>query len=113
MCAYKVFSEMIVKNVIAWTSIINGYISSCDVVKEHLPILIVMDDWKQKWPLSNVSEREEILEEIRGMFQQLLSCKCLATSHLENVMKYIIEESQLSFYGLDQIPVSIHFLRAS
>ncbi|KAL6325222.1 hypothetical protein AAG906_023067 [Vitis piasezkii] len=43
-----------------------------------------------KWPLSDDSEREKILEEIHVMFKTLLRRKYLAASHLSLIMEYTI-----------------------
>ncbi|XP_057983147.1 uncharacterized protein LOC131168020 [Malania oleifera] len=71
----------------------------------------------QKWPLSDDSERTKILERIHRMFQLLLRHRYLATSHLNKVIQYAMDElqclipaSQLLIHGLDQRPLCICFL---
>ncbi|KAA8530308.1 hypothetical protein F0562_005017 [Nyssa sinensis] len=73
-----------------------------------------------KWPLSNDSERREILEEIRGIFQRLLRHEYLAQSHVRKViectmkeLRTIVPPSLLLNSDLDKTPLCICFLGAS
>ncbi|RVW23941.1 hypothetical protein CK203_082579 [Vitis vinifera] len=50
-----------------------------------------------KWPLSDDSEREKILEEIHVMFKTLLRRKYLAASHLSLIMEFTVIEMQANF----------------
>lgn len=70
-----------------------------------------------KWPLSDDSEREKILEEIHVMFKTLLRRKYLAASHLSLIMEFTVIEMQANFsasqlltHGLDKTPLCICFL---
>lgn len=71
------------------------------------------------WPLSNDPERAKLLEKIHAVFDILIRHKCLATSHLNKVIQFTMDEiqgltagSELLNHGLDQSPTCICFLGA-
>ncbi|KAJ8640949.1 hypothetical protein MRB53_017643 [Persea americana] len=75
---------------------------------------------ERRWPLSDDSERAELLGRIHSIFQLLLRQKCLTTSHVNEVIQYAMHELEdlasglrLVDYGLDRTPVCICFLGAS
>ncbi|MCL7026748.1 hypothetical protein MKW94_026137 [Papaver nudicaule] len=74
----------------------------------------------ESWPLSDDSERTNLLERIHGMFKLLLKHKYLAASQLQKVIQYTMDEiqvlapdSRLLDHGLDRTPLCICFLGAS
>ncbi|OVA12024.1 Ubiquitin carboxyl-terminal hydrolases family 2 [Macleaya cordata] len=75
---------------------------------------------EQILPLSDDSERANLLERIHGMFKLLLRHKYLAANQLHKVIQYTMDElqgltpdSRLLNHGLDQTPLCICFLGAS
>lgn len=71
------------------------------------------------WPLSDDTERAKFLEKIHRIFQALIKQKCLASSHLNKVLHFAVEElrgqafgSQLLKYNIDQTPLCICLLDA-
>ncbi|KZV56515.1 hypothetical protein F511_22346 [Dorcoceras hygrometricum] len=73
----------------------------------------------EKWPLSDDPERAKLLERIHTVFKALIKNKCLASSHLNKVMHFAVEElqslasgSQLLNSNVDQTPDCICFLGA-
>ncbi|KAI3987780.1 hypothetical protein MKX01_028514 [Papaver californicum] len=74
----------------------------------------------ERLPLSDDSERANLLERIHGMFKLLLRHKYLAASQLHKVIQYTMDElqglapdSRLLNHGLDRTPLCICFLGAS
>ncbi|KAI3858954.1 hypothetical protein MKW98_028687 [Papaver atlanticum] len=74
----------------------------------------------ERLPLSDDSERANLLERIHAMFKLLLKHKYLAASQLHKVIQYTMDElqglapdSQILNHGLDRTPVCICFLGAS
>ncbi|KAI3977988.1 hypothetical protein MKX01_032365 [Papaver californicum] len=74
----------------------------------------------ERLPLSDDSERANLLEGIHGMFKLLLKHKYLAASQLHKVIQYTMDElqglaadSRLLNHGLDRTPLCICFLGAS
>lgn len=73
----------------------------------------------ESWPLSDDPERAKLLERIHTIFQALIKHKYLASSHLNKVMHFAVEElqgltygSQLLNYNIDRSPLCICFLAA-
>ncbi|XP_019152794.1 PREDICTED: uncharacterized protein LOC109149467 isoform X2 [Ipomoea nil] len=71
------------------------------------------------WPISDDPERAKLLERICSAFQALIKNKYLASSHLDKVMRFAVEElqgvdngSQLLNYNINQTPLCICFLGA-
>ncbi|XP_031488041.1 uncharacterized protein LOC116256043 isoform X2 [Nymphaea colorata] len=73
----------------------------------------------QEWPLADDPERLKLLEKIHGLFLLLIRHKCLAASHLNKVIQYVIEELQglmldsLLNHAVGLIPLCICFLGAA
>ncbi|GAB2240662.1 hypothetical protein Droror1_Dr00021180 [Drosera rotundifolia] len=72
------------------------------------------------WPLSDDTECAKLLEKISSILSLLLKHKYLATSHLQKVIQFTVDElrglvpgSQLLSCGIDQTPLCICFLGAS
>ncbi|KAK4362432.1 hypothetical protein RND71_017673 [Anisodus tanguticus] len=72
-----------------------------------------------KWPLSDDPDRAKLLERISAVFRALIENKYLASSHLNKVIHFAVEElqglafgSQLLNYNVDQTPLCICFLGA-
>ncbi|XP_010678606.1 uncharacterized protein LOC104894129 isoform X3 [Beta vulgaris subsp. vulgaris] len=72
------------------------------------------------WPLSDDIERVKLLEKISSLFQILVRHKCFATTHLQKVIHYTMEElqgmfpgSQILSSGVDATPLCICFLGAT
>lgn len=70
------------------------------------------------WPISDDVERGKLLERIHAVFEVLIRHKYLATSHLNKVIQFTMDElqglgSQLSNLVVDQSPMCICFLGAS
>ncbi|XP_015879540.3 uncharacterized protein LOC107415685 isoform X1 [Ziziphus jujuba] len=72
------------------------------------------------WPISDDSERARLLERIRDVFEVLIRHKYLATSHLNRLIQFTMDElqriasgSQLLNHGVEQTPMCICFLGAS
>lgn len=83
-------------------------------------IIRVDNDFSRRWPLSDDSERQKLLERIHGIFQLLARNKCLSSGHLNKLIQFTMDElqglpysSQLMKVGLDQSPLCICFLEAS
>ncbi|KAJ8536431.1 hypothetical protein K7X08_034832 [Anisodus acutangulus] len=73
----------------------------------------------EKWPLSDDPDRAKLLERISAVFRALIENKYLASSHLNKVIHFAVEElqglafgSQLLNYNVDQTPLCICFLGA-
>ncbi|KAI3454607.1 hypothetical protein Pfo_011270 [Paulownia fortunei] len=72
----------------------------------------------ENWPLSDDPERATLLERIHAIFQALIKHKYLASSHLNKVIHFAVEELQGIARGsqlnsnLDQTPLCICFLGA-
>ncbi|KAF3437790.1 hypothetical protein FNV43_RR20546 [Rhamnella rubrinervis] len=71
------------------------------------------------WPISDDSEREKLLERIHDVFEVLIRHKCLATSHLNRLIQFTMDElqgiasgSQLLNHGVEQTPMCFCFLGA-
>ncbi|VFQ86618.1 unnamed protein product [Cuscuta campestris] len=68
------------------------------------------------WPISDDLERAKLLERIHAAFQSLIKNKCLASSHLNRVMNFAVEElkghcgCELLSCNIDQNPLCICFL---
>ncbi|XP_027125792.1 uncharacterized protein [Coffea arabica] len=74
---------------------------------------------QDSWPVSDDIERAKLLERIHTIFQALIKHKYLASSHLNKVMRFAVEElqglaygSQLLNHNIDQTPLCICFLGA-
>lgn len=72
------------------------------------------------WPTSDDLERAKLLERIRDVFEVLIRHKYLATSHLNRLIQFSVDElqsipsgSQLLNHGVDQTPMCFCFLGAS
>ncbi|XP_073035467.1 uncharacterized protein [Primulina eburnea] len=73
----------------------------------------------ENWPLSDDPERAKLLDRIHTVFKALIKNKCLASSHLNKIMHFAVEElqslacgSQLLNSNVDQTPDCICFLGA-
>lgn len=88
----------------------------CDEDNGPIPYSSLADNW----PISDDSERARLLERIRDVFEVLIRHKYLATSHLNRLIQFTMDElqriasgSQLLNHGVEQTPMCICFLGAS
>lgn len=81
---------------------------------------ITFSSLADSWPISDDSERAKLLERIHDVFEMLIRYKYLATSHLNRLIQFTMDElqgiaagSQLLNHGVEQTPMCFFFLGAS